>query len=370
MKLFSRLALLTVIFYGASFVPNQDLKAQDPRYTQYYNAPLRLNPAMTGAFDGLWRLGGNYRTQWASVTDKPYTTYNVMADLKTPVLRNDYVGVGFSALTDVSGGGLYNITDIGFSASYHKKLSGGSRRYSRNKMTSYLIAGAQLGLGQRSIKWEKLTYSTQYVTTRDGDMYDPSIFSGEGADRRATKLYPDLSAGLMWFATFGKRKSIYAGLSLYHINAPNISLINRTSKNKYSTEFLQRRIVGHIGGEYLLGKRGSLSLLPGFVAMFQGPSMEINYGLGIKYQGYKYDDFALRFSVWNRLANKLESDILADALMISVGIDYLSFRFGLSYDINISSLSKVSHNRGSLEFSIIYVHDGSTSRGQECPAFN
>jgi len=368
MKFIFRLTLIAIILQGLAFLPNQDLKAQDPRYTQYYNSPLRLNPAMTGVFEGKWRVGANFRTQWGSVMNKPYNTYNIMADMKTSVFKTDYIGVGFSALTDISGGGIYNITDVGLSISYQKKLSGGGRSYRRSPMTSYLVAGAQLGIGQRSVRWDQLTFSTQYQV--DNNIYNGSAYSGENLDAtRSSRIYPDLSAGLMWFATFGKRKSVYAGFSLFHFNRPEIGLINRSAGNTYGVEKLYMRIVTHVGGEYLLGKRGSLSILPGFVGMFQGPAMEINFGCGIKYQGFKYDDFAIRFAVWSRLSNMLVDNIHADAIMLMVGIDYLNFRFGVSYDINVSSLMAVSKGQGSLEFSLIYTFDGQHKREMGCPTF-
>src|SRR5690606_22982360 len=67
-------------------------------------------------------------------------------------------------------------------------------------------------------------------------------------------------------------------------------------------EKIPMRFVTHAGGEILVGGRGSsVSLIPGVVAMFQKPSTEINFGLSVKYQQPKYDDFALRLGVWNRL---------------------------------------------------------------------
>lgn len=366
MKLFFRLTLIAIIFSSVAVLPSGELQAQDPRYTQYYQAPLRLNPAMTGVFEGLWRVGANFRTQWGSVMNRPYNTYALTADLRTPVFKSDYVGVGFSALTDVAGGGLYNVTDINLGVTYMKKLTGGGRSY-RASLTSYLVAGAQIGIGQRSVKWLNLTYSTQYVV--DNNSYNQGIHSGESSNTRMTKLYPDLSAGLLWYGMFGERRSIYAGFGLFHLNRPEISLFNRSGAGA-DVERLYIRTTVHAGGEVLIGGRGSaISLLPGFVGMFQGPSMEMNMGLGIKYQAPRYDDFALRFSVWTRLANKLEADIDADALMLVVGIDYLSFQFGVSYDINLSTLTAVSNGQGSLEFSVIYTHTGKHARGQGCPTF-
>lgn len=358
------LCLIAVLFYNTN-----ELNAQDPRYTQYYNAPLRLNPAMTGVFEGSWRVGANFRTQWGAVMGQPFNTFALTADMKVNAFKDDYFGLGFSAMTDISGQGVYNTTDINISASYMKKLTGGGRTY-RPTLTSFLVAGAQLGIGQRSVRWMNLTYSTQYVVDEgDRGIYDQGIYSGENPDRRATRIYPDMSAGLLWYGVLGERKSIYAGAGIFHLNRPEISLFNRTNTGS-DVERLYMRFTAHAGGEMLIGGRGSAySLLPGFVGMFQGPAMELNFGLGIRYQQPRYDDFALRFSVWTRLSNKLLADMDMDALNLIVGLDWQTFRFGVSYDINLSTLINATNGQGALEFSIIYVHISEKSRPQGCPVF-
>jgi len=51
------------------------LKAQDPRFSQFYLAPQVLNPAMTGIFDGEYRVTINYRNQWNSIlANNAFTT--------------------------------------------------------------------------------------------------------------------------------------------------------------------------------------------------------------------------------------------------------------------------------------------------------
>lgn len=370
MKLFYKLALVGSIGLGTVLLSVQEAQAQDSRYTQYYQAPLRLNPAMAGVFEGIWRVGANFRSQWGAVTGGPnaYYSYALNAEYRLPVFRDDYVGIGFSALTDVSGAGQYNVTDVNIGATYMKKLTGGGRSY-RPQLTSYLVAGAQIGFGQRSVNWVNLTYSTQYQV--QDNIYDPNASSGENTGAmRGTRLYPDLSAGLLWYGIMGERKSVYAGVGLFHLNRPEISLFNRSNTNAV-LERLYSRFTVHAGGEFLVGGRGSaISLLPGAVAMFQGPTLETNFGMGIKYQAPRYDDFAFRLSVWTRLAQRLETDIDADAIMIVLGIDYQTFQFAVSYDINTSTLSRASGGQGAIEFSVIYTHSGAYSRGQTCPAFN
>jgi hypothetical protein len=41
--------------------------AQDARFSQYYNAPLSLNPALAGNGIEYIRVAGLYRTQWAGM---------------------------------------------------------------------------------------------------------------------------------------------------------------------------------------------------------------------------------------------------------------------------------------------------------------
>ena len=74
--------------------------AQDVHFSQYYAAPLTLNPALTGLVNGVFRASFNYRNQWFNIptlnTIAPYQTYQASFDM--PLLRdrlgNDGFGVG------------------------------------------------------------------------------------------------------------------------------------------------------------------------------------------------------------------------------------------------------------------------------------
>ncbi|HSK11608.1 MAG TPA: type IX secretion system membrane protein PorP/SprF, partial [Phnomibacter sp.] len=58
-----------------------------------------------------------------------------------------------------------------------------------------------------------------------------------------------------------------------------------------------------------------------------------------------------------------------DALIPYLGLEWSSFRFGASYDVNTSSLKAVSQGRGGFEVSLIYVYRTSTDRPIVCPKF-
>ena len=57
-------------------------RAQSIHFSQYYNAPLLLNPANTALLpENDFRIGMNYRNQW-SVVPVPYNTFSAYGDLK------------------------------------------------------------------------------------------------------------------------------------------------------------------------------------------------------------------------------------------------------------------------------------------------
>ena len=50
--------------------------AQDQHFTQFFASPLTLNPALTGTFDGKYRVAFIYRDQ------EPYKTFAGAIDLR------------------------------------------------------------------------------------------------------------------------------------------------------------------------------------------------------------------------------------------------------------------------------------------------
>jgi len=99
-------------------------RAQDPNFSQFFVSPLTLNPALTGKFDGVVRVAGNYRNQWPSINNA-FTTYTVSVDggiLKNRIPEFDQFGVGVLAFKDQSGNGVLQNTFMGLSTAYHKSL--------------------------------------------------------------------------------------------------------------------------------------------------------------------------------------------------------------------------------------------------------
>src|SRR5690349_24066481 len=98
--------------------------AQDPNFSQFFVSPLTLNPALTGKFNGNFRVAGNYRDQWPEIS-KAFITSTISFDL--PILTGkisdlDTWGVGVMAMTDKTANGVLSGNFISLTTAYHKGI--------------------------------------------------------------------------------------------------------------------------------------------------------------------------------------------------------------------------------------------------------
>jgi len=113
----------TLLFFLTLFTV-LNVQAQDPNFSQFFASPLTLNPALTGKFDGVVRVAGNYRNQWPTINNA-YTTYTASIDagiLKNHIPEYDQFGVGVMGFSDKSGNGALQNNFFAVSTAYHKSL--------------------------------------------------------------------------------------------------------------------------------------------------------------------------------------------------------------------------------------------------------
>ena len=65
------LVILLISFLGK-------VSAQDIHFSQFFQAPLRVNPGLTGVFNGDQRAFFQYRDQWKEFA--PFKTYSLSVD--------------------------------------------------------------------------------------------------------------------------------------------------------------------------------------------------------------------------------------------------------------------------------------------------
>ncbi len=334
-----------------------DVIGQDIHFSQFYMSPLTLNPALTGVMNANSRFIGNYRNQWSPVIPgNAYNTYAVSYDQKMPVGRYDNFGFGVNLWADRAGSLDFQTVTGKLTGSYAKRVAG------TRKKSHYVVAGAEFGLSQRSVSF----INAQWPSQSDGNGgHAPEIDPGENFDNINNNfLFGDVGLGLLWFSVLGNNSNFYIGGSYKHLNQPNISFFNDNVVQYFSKSVI------HGGGEFPLNDK--VSLVPGAVAFFQGPSMEINAGTSFRFaMGSRFDAQSFQLGVWFRMANHFDENtpLTADALILSTRFDFGGFGIGFSYDVNVSSLKQASNSNGSFEFSMIYTISGPQSRGVYCPKF-
>lgn len=337
------------------FLMAGSLSAQDIHFSQFYQSPLTLNPALTGVMNCNTRVIANYRNQWAPVIPgNAYNTFSLSYDQKLPAGRYDNFGFGINLWTDVAGQLDFKTQTVKVSGAYSRRVAG------TRKKSHYIVAGGEVGVSQRSFDYLKAQWGDQVNADYE---YDPTIPTAENPDNIDDRfLFGDVGLGVLWFSVLGKAKNFYIGGAYNHLNQPNLSNYIDGVVPYYTKAVL------HAGGEIPAGDQ--MSILPGAVAFFQGPSMEINFGTSARFfMGSGYDDQSFQLGAWFRVANHFEETLTADALILSTRFDYEQFGIGFSYDINVSSLRQAANSNGSFEFSMIYQLCGPQSRGVYCPRF-
>src|SRR5688572_28283272 len=112
-----------IILFTFNFCLLTLVQAQDIHFSQYNGSLLNLNPALTGLFDGDYRVNAIYRSQWQSVP-VPYKTFGFGADMryKPKSFKADCIGIGLQFNNDQAGDAFYTTNQVYLSGSYIHKL--------------------------------------------------------------------------------------------------------------------------------------------------------------------------------------------------------------------------------------------------------
>ncbi|MFT4754945.1 MAG: type IX secretion system PorP/SprF family membrane protein [Salibacteraceae bacterium] len=291
---------------------------QDIHFSQFNQAPIRLNPALTGQFNGSYRIAGIFRSQWGSIT-VPYSTVAFSGDAQN-FLKQEGLGVGIDFFYDKAGDGNLGTLQLNASGSYTLKI--GSTQ--KNQLTG----GFQLGGARKQIDPTYLVFT------------DQNGGGGTIENFELGKSYINLSTGLVWETKFENRKILQAGVAIHNLTQPNVNLYANDEKR------LDLRLSIHANYQFKMSQK--VDLIPGLLIMLQGPHQQITPGINGKYilDNRSHHYRAVYLGLWTRVG---------DAGFISMGMDWNTLNVGLSYDINYSSLQVASRYKGGFEVSLIYI---------------
>ena len=315
---------------------------QDFHYSQFYNAPLHLSPALTGVFSGDMRFMGNYKSQW---TDVPvdYQTVTLAMDKQFRKLANPdgFFSGGLAFNYDRAGDSRLTWANLDLNGSYTRNFS----------QTVFLTVGVKAAVIQRSFDENDLRFDTQFDPTR-GE-FDPTLGNGENFDNDS-HIFPDFSAGINLrlqseqtdYLVYrnNRRSKLDIGVALHHLTTPDQAFYDDQEVP------LERRL-----SPYAIG---TLQVLP---------MVDIVGAATYQNQGPFYDELVgmLGGRLWlsNKLGKQisvmggmgLRRDEFQDAYWPTFEITYNTLRVGLNYDFNTSAFDVATENRGGLELSVRYL---------------
>ena len=319
--------------------------AQDIHFSQYGNVPFYLNPARAGMMSEQFRLSANTKLQWRSVTS-PYQTYLAAGDMSIQRKGNHLgkIGLGLDFMREKAGDASFGTSGFGMSVSYIKALNRFNNRF--------FSGGISFRMHQRSFDPDELYFDNQY----NGLNYDPTLSEGESFSD-FNFWFPVLNAGGAYLMRFGSQDEMTAGLSVNNINRPMQSHFND------NTIRLRTRWVADV--TYKNAVTRNSAVCPSVFFSKQGAFTELTLGADYRY--------VKSFDPW--LYKAYSGGLFyraGDGFILSARLDYMNYKFGISYDINTSKLTPASQLRGGFEFSIIAVFNRAkrkTNHEIPCPIF-
>ncbi|MEO7992642.1 MAG: type IX secretion system membrane protein PorP/SprF [Chryseolinea sp.] len=306
--------------------------AQDPQFSQFYAAPLYLNPALTGA-TGQARVGMNYRNQWPAI-DANFTSVSVYADV---FIEDKRSGLGMIMTRDTEGlAGLRSLS-LGLQYSYELEIT---------KNIGFR-PGVQVAIFNRDINFDKLTFGDQY-DQNTGQFINPQ--TAETFNTYSSKTFVDLSFGGVFFT-----KNAWLGVSAWHLTQPNQSLIGENSPlpRKYSVHGgFKFRMKPGVVGSGVYARKSERSISPAVQYRHQGKFDQLDVGMYFTFEPIVLGTWyrGIPFKNVNGFVNN-ESIVLMLGFVKLGAKDALNI--GYSYDYTVSKLGIGSG--GAHEISLVYT---------------
>lgn len=301
--------ILIICLCIMSLAPDK-LLAQDPEFTQFYAAPLYLNPAFAGSAR-CPRIALNYRNQWPALS-KTFITYAASYDQHVDAVGG---GLGLLVMNDKAGEGTLNTTNISGIYSYQLNLS---RDFS-------IRLGLQGTWVQKKLDWDKLYF---------GDMIDPRygyVYATQETRPDQSKSFADFSAGILAYSS-----KFYGGVAVNHLTQPDEAFIVEGSSE------LPMKITAHVGAmlpigetkvyKYAASRDEGTYISPNLLYQQQASFNQLNIGVYVLKS-------PIIGGLWYRGNFGKESFISSESFIALIGVQKGLFKFGYSYDVTVSKLT-------------------------------
>jgi type IX secretion system PorP/SprF family membrane protein len=322
----------------------------DTHVSQFWINTSKLNPALTGITGIDLKSDRNIRAMFLARSQDHATQgwssdyQNISASLdgnigikfkkyysKEP---RDYIGMGLTVMNAKAGDLDVNTLQIHANSSLIKQLS----------HDNYLSIGLGIGYVQNGFDLTRARWGSQ--GNNDGT-FDPNKIPFDLAmlNQNKPKKWFDMSAGVTLYKsikTNNYREGFGVGFAAHHLTRPNISFLNNPD------ERMPVRYVFH--GAYEKRRNKSVGWNIRAMVALQNQSLETLLGGNITYD---IDDIVIQTGAYLRLNNG-QNQVVGDALIPVVRIDWLNFSIGFSYDFNVFQRILSEEISRGLEFTLMY----------------
>lgn len=299
-------------------------KAQDPHFTQFYSAPLTINPSYTGFFEnGQLRAISNFRQQWISSVSPIYTT---TFQIDSKVGYDDEhkpLSLGILFMNDNAMKGVFKSNYFTLSGSYRLNFDEpGYKKLGIGFSTSY---------GDRKINLGGIAFPEQY----SGSSFDLSLPNNETVLNNL-KPYISIGAGLLYSNNNKESGNFFdIGISAFHLNKPKQTVLNDATQQLPIRYSVQGNVQQYLNENVFIN----------IMALYQNQA-NIKYLLGgfyiSKYLNEENEDF-LGVGLFGRTK---------DAISPYVLLELSNKRIGISYDINTNNIKNYPKPLQSFELSL------------------
>jgi type IX secretion system PorP/SprF family membrane protein len=297
-----------MVMLGMTATPVQ---AQDPQFSQYYAAPLYLNPALAG-INRLGRAGVNYRNQWPSLP-VGYETYSFYFDYNI----EDYnSSVGLMINTDQEGRLGLKSTSVNAVYAYEARL---------NYRWTFRPA-LQVSYYQRDLNFANLTFGDQFDET--GLVRPVSV---ETFDTGLSARFLDFSSGGIIYSP-----RLWMGISVHHLSEPNQSIAGGEAplRKKFSFHGGYRFYFSDFNANVRNTGRRERSFTPSLNYKAQDDFDQLDVGVYLTLE-------PVMFGLWYRgiPVKSFRGVASNEALIVMTGFMMGQTTIGYSFDYTISELT-------------------------------
>lgn len=293
--------------------------AQDPQFSQFYSAPIFLNPGFAGnTVQG--RAVLNYRNQWPAMPGK-FVSYAASFDYNFDELNS---GLALAFQQDRAGSASLRYTNVALQYSYTLRVS--------RKLA--FKPGINFSYTMRDVNQQDLLFGDQII-------YNNPVSASTNSFDTEPIRYPDLAIGGIAYM-----RDWWAGIAFHHVNRPNQSLLDQEVR-------LPMRFSMHGGYNYVLkqnAKKKEISSITG-VLHYKAQGKWDQFDIGAYYR-FKIVTAGLYYRGLPGVKRNGYEQPNHDAITALLGFKYSEIAFGYSYDLTISKL--ITNSGGSHEISLIW----------------